>query len=450
MIWNIARKEFLANLLNQRFVISLVLLALISWTSTFILTKNYNDELNDYHRRVNLQNRMIDDYFHLQAWDGGLMMPATPPPVLSSLVQGVQRGIGVFGSIDENPVVVLFPFMDILFVVGVLMSIAALTLSYDRISGEKEAGTLRLLLASSCSRGRILLGKWMGGILSVLVLLMISLLGSVLVALTLSESSWSATEWIDIAALIVLSGLYCSVFYSLGLMISARTQTPSDSIILALMFFVLFALILPTVPPYIADIVYPVPSPAKAQYQAFVVMRQEDEAAYKKLREQYAAQGFKEDQINELIKPEWEKIHQEFLNKADELKTSVVRGSVVREGIAALFHALSPFSSYVLAGAEITATGALHQVYSLESADQYVARLYREYLPKKEAEARKANPNFTKTTKLDISDRPRFQYHEEPMVYRLAASGAHTVFLLIYLIVFLVLAWKAFRRFDVR
>jgi len=434
MLTNIIKKEFLENLLNQRFAISLVLAALISWTSTFILTKNYNDEVKDYYRRVNLQNRMIDDYFHLQGWDGGLMMPPKPAPKLSCLVQGIQRGLTIFGSIDENPVIVLFPFMDILFVIGIIMSIAALTLSYDRISGEKETGTLRLLLVSFHGRARLLLGKWVGGLLSVSIILVISLLGSVLIAYTLSESSWTTTEWIALLALFVLSALYCAVFYSLGLMISAKTLTPSDSIIIALVFWVLFTLILPTVPPYIANLLYSVPSPAKVQYQVFFILKEEEDAALRKAT----------------TKAEADKIIADYEARAEKLKTWTVRGSAVRELITALLHSLSPFSSYALAGAELTSTGALNQVDFYDKANRYVGMLYREYLPKREQEAKSRDPNFTTTTKLDIHDRPRFQYKEESVSYRLLASAAHTIFLLIYTVLFFVLAWKAFLRYDVR
>ncbi len=447
---NIIRKEFLENIQNQRFAVSLVLVALISWTSTLVLTKSYNERVQDYHRQVNLQNRMVDEYFHLRGWDGGMMMPPKPPPLLSSLVEGVHRGFALYGSIDENPVPILFPFMDILFVVGILMSIAALTLAHDRISGEKQDGTLRLMLSGAYGRGAILISKWIGGLLSIWVILVVSLLGSILIAHTLSDSSWSATESIALLALLIVSGLYCAVFYSLGLAISARTSSSSDSIILALMGFVLFVVILPTVPPYVASILHPGPSPARVQYEAFVVLKQQEEEAYEKLWRQHAATGMRREEIETAIKPEQEKLSAEFEAKTDALKTSAVRGSMMHEVITALLQSMSPFSCYVLAGAECTATGAYNQVHFITEAQRYVSTLYRDYLPGKEAQARRTDPQFTNTTKLDIRDRPRFTYRDESISYRLLASFAHTVFLLVYTALFLLLAWKAFLRYDVR
>ncbi|MGB9774653.1 MAG: ABC transporter permease subunit [Bacteroidota bacterium] len=449
MIWTIVKKELLENLLNQRFAISLVLVTLISWTSTFVLTKNYNEEVNDYYQRVNFQDRMIDDYFHMAGWDGSLMMPPKPPPILSSLARGVRKDWG-FGSLDENPVPILFPFMDILFVIGIIISIASLTLSYDSISGEKELGTLKMLVIGLCGRGKILFGKWLGGLLSVLLILLIAVLGSVLIAYSLSQSSWTVTEWSALAALLVLSALYCASFHSIGFYISAKSSSASDSMIISLLSWVLLTLILPTIPPYLAEAMSPAPSPAKVQYEVFFTLKQQEDNAIEAIRAPYKAKGMNENEIREITKPEVDKIVAEYEKKADELKQSALRKSAVREGITALLHFLSPFSSYALAGAELTATGALNQLYFVDKAQRYLGILYRDYLPRKIEEAKSKNPNYTQMTKLDIQDRPRFGYREENISYRLVASAIHTVFILIYTFLFLILAWRAFVRYDVR
>lgn len=450
MLWTIVEKEFWENLLDQRFAVSLILAALTAWTSTFILTKTYNEEVNDYYRRVNFQNRMIDEYFHMSAWHGGIMMPPKPRPVLSSLVRGVQRDLVFFGSLDENPVPILFSPMDILFIIGIIMSIAALTLSYDHISGEKEAGTLKMLIIGSYARAKIVFGKWFGGLLSILLILMIVFTGSALIAYTLSASSWRATEWIALGAIFILSALYCAFFHSLGLYVSAKTQSPSDSIILSLVLWVLFTLIIPTVPPYIASAIYSTPSPAKIQYEVFFTLRQERDDAIKALRAPYITQGMNENAISEITKDEIDKIIAEYENKEDQLKGMAVKQSLVREAITALFHFLSPFSSYILAGAEMTATGAFNQVTFIDKAQGFVSDLYYKYLPRKIQEAKSKDPNYTETTKLDVRDRPRFQYEAEGIPYRLLASAIHSVFILIYTLLFFVLAWKSFLRYDVR
>ena len=443
------KKEFLENLLNQRFAVSLLLAALISWMSTFVLTKNYNDDVKDYYRRVNVQNRMLDDYFHAHAWGGAITRPPKPPSTLSSLARGVPKDWVVLGSLDENPVPILFPFMDILFVIGIIMSIAALTLSYDRISGEKESGTLKMLVMGSYARTEILLGKWLGGLFSIFLILVIAVSGSVLIAYVLSQSSWTATEWIALGALFVLSALYCASFYSLGLYISTKTESPSDSVILALLFWILFTLIIPTIPPYVADAIYPTPSAAKIQYEMFFKLEEERRDAIRALRAPYAAKGMSENEITRITKAENDKIMAKYSRQKGEMEQMAITKYAAQELITALLHFFSPFSSYALAGAELTATGAWDQLDFTRKASNYEFT-FREYLNRKEEEVKRVNPDYTGMTKLDIRDRPRFQYKEEAISYRFMASAVHTVFILIYVVLFFVLAWKAFLRYDVR
>ncbi len=450
MVWTIVKKEFLESLLDRKFIVSTILASLICWTSTCVLTMNYNDAVHDYYKRANFKDQMLDGYFNVSSAGGLIVRPLKPPSILSSLARGVLGDWIATGSIDENPVPTLFPFMDILFVIGIIMSIASLTLSYDRISGEKETGTLKMLMLGDYPRVKILLGKWMGGILSVLLILTLALSGSVLIALTLSQSHWTSIEWTAIAFLFILSILYCISFFSLGLYVSAKTKSPSDSIILSLVFWILFTLILPTVPPYIAEMVYPKPSSARIQYETLFRFEQERKTAIKSIEAPYLARGMQSPAIEETLKTEIEKINSDYSKSRHTIEQSVLTQAATYELITALIHFLSPFSSYALAGAELTATGVLNQVYFTSKASDYENSFFSDYLPRKVAEAKRFDPHYTGETVLDIRDRPRFEYVEEGIALRIGASAPHSMFILIYAVFFLVMAMKAFTRYDVR
>lgn len=444
------RKELLENLLSQRFSVALALAAVICWSSTMVLTRNFNESSAEFHRRDALKTRMTDQFFFANGAGGLIVRPIKPPPVLSSLARGVPHDLIIMGSIDENPVPVLFPFMDILVVIGLIMSVAALALSYDRISGERENGTLKLLVMGSYPRSRIILAKWFGGILSLLAILGISFAGSVLIAYTLSESYWTTTEWSALGLLLLLSGLYCASFYSVGLYVSAKTERPSDSIIVALLLWMLFTLILPTIPPYVASILYPTPSASRTQYQIVFALEEKRRDAVNSLRAPFRAQGLKEEEIVARTKPEEEKITAAYQEEKKALENATLEKSAIHEAITGVLHALSPFSCYTLAGAELTATGAMNQLYFTKKAGEYENAFFAEYLPRKEKEARERDPSYTGSMRLDVSDRPKFQFTDEGIGYRLAASATHTVFILIYTALFFLLAWKAFLRYDVR
>jgi ABC-2 type transport system permease protein len=450
MVWLITKKELLENLLDQRFLISLVLAALISWASTFVLSVNYTAEVDEFHERVNFQNRILNEQFTMQSWDGGLAMPPKPIPLLSPIARGITKDLTVYGSIDENPVPVIFPLNDILFSIGIIMSIAAMTLSYDKISGEKEAGMLKMLMTGSVSRARILLGKWLGGILSLGMILVVVFSGSILIALCISGSAWAATEWLSVISLFILSVAYCSSFYSLGLFISAKNQTSSDSVLISLLSWVILTLIMPTIPPYIASLVYPTPSPAKLQYEAFFEIKQQRDNAVNRLKAPLASKGIGDDQIAKELEDEVKRIDAEYNTQEEKLKEMVIKQSLVRESITAMLHFFSPYSSYRLAGAELTATGAMNQVFFIEEAQGYVNNLYRRYLPKKVKEAKAMNPTYSESSRLDIRDRPAFHYEDEQFSYRMAGAAIHSLFILLFSLLFWALAWRAFLTYDPR
>ena len=51
----------------------------------------------------------------------------------------------------DNPFIAFFSSIDIVFVFEVILSLMGLIFAYDAIAGERERGTLRLVLAHSLS-----------------------------------------------------------------------------------------------------------------------------------------------------------------------------------------------------------------------------------------------------------------------------------------------------------
>ena len=450
MLRNLLKKEFLENLFNQRFTVSLALVAVVCWTSTAVLTKNYNENIDDYYRRVNLKNRILDNSFFANGAGGLMIRPLKPPPVLSSLARGVAHDWIVLGSIDDNPVPVLFPFMDILLVTGIIMSITTLALSYDRISGEKDQGTLKMLVMGSVPRSTIIIGKWLGGMLSISLIVLIGFVGSSLIAYTFSKTNWTFTEWSALGAFLLLSIFYCASFYSIGLYISSKTSSPDESAIVALLSWILFTLVLPTIAPYIAEMIRPTPSASKIRYEMFFTLEQERNRALTSLRAPFVARGLSEEEITRQVKAEAAKISEEFQRKKKELENRTLEQSAVHEAITGVFHLLSPFSCFELAGAELTSTGALNQLYFTKEASNYENYFFDKYLPLKENEARRIDSSYSGKARLDITDRPQFQYKEESISLRFAASSIHGAFIVFYNLLFLALSWKAFIKYDVR
>ncbi len=76
-----------------------------------------------------------------------------------------------------NPYMIIFHSIDLALVFGVVLSLLALLFAYDAVSGEREDGTLRLMLSNAVPRDVVLIGKYLGAMACLLLPLAVSLVG---------------------------------------------------------------------------------------------------------------------------------------------------------------------------------------------------------------------------------------------------------------------------------
>ena len=63
-----------------------------------------------------------------------------------------------------NPYLSIFPLFDASLIFKIVISILALLIAYDVVSGEREQGTLKLIVSGTISRSQILVGKLIAGL----------------------------------------------------------------------------------------------------------------------------------------------------------------------------------------------------------------------------------------------------------------------------------------------
>ena len=143
---------------------------------------------------------------------------------LTSLFGLVQIGkIGVQGY--ERTVV------SLLNLVQYLVPLLALLLGHDLLVGEREEKTLALILAGGVPRSRVLLGKFMGGCLTLAVPLTLGFtIAGTVIGLTAKDNG--LVSFLKLA----LSGLVLGIiFLGLGLVISTLCRTRVQALVLALL-----------------------------------------------------------------------------------------------------------------------------------------------------------------------------------------------------------------------
>ena len=242
MTLTIARKEIASNLLSYKFFIVLLLIVLLVAMSLFIMHRDYKQRMADYQA--------------IRPKPGEPIALVTPSP-LSIFAKGLDDAITRSFEIDligitvragqssGNIVYSFFPAPDFLYVVRVVLSLVALLFGFDQVSREREQGTLKLLLGSSVSRAKVLVGKWIGNFLSLSIpFLLVTLLGTAVLFLD-REVHFSSGQLGRLVLILALSLLYLGFFLSLGMLVSALTRRAATSIIILLFIWALFVFIIP-------------------------------------------------------------------------------------------------------------------------------------------------------------------------------------------------------------
>jgi len=377
-------------------------------------------------------------------------------------------------SID-HPQSLLFGKVDLLFNVGFVMSLAALIFTFNSISGEKESGTLRLMVANSVPRGQVLLGKVVGKY----VTLMIPFVASLLIALIVLDASSvvsivSSQVYPAFLVILFVTFLYILAMISLGVLISTLTHKSITSNVVALLFWVVFIIAVPKISPMIAEIVYPIES------RNFVDMRKRvvkegiiEELEQRKLQlsdtamSKFGLSGpgqtefdFKQDpkgikakawydsqvtalgdQYGKRIANELRKIEQDYRNKTN-----------VQTSITMSLSRISPASCYTYLISELSGTGVMERDNFMDNARRFQEKVEQIIYDKFEVETLGDRTSVGVTGELakgEVSP-PEMDYRHTTLAEAFEAGSIDILMLLLFSILFFVAAFLRFRKYDVR
>jgi ABC-type transport system involved in multi-copper enzyme maturation permease subunit len=265
MILHIARKEFLTNLLSARFVIGFLLCLVLIPFSVLINIDDYREQARLYNLERDSAEKILKEtrvYSFLRP------IIVFPPEPLAVFGKGISSQVGTkvkikLGEVPllaeeitatrDNPFLASFFSVDFVDIAAVIFSLLGLLFSYDALTREKEDGTLRLQMANSLGRSRVLAGKVAGILMTLLpVLVFCFLLGAVNVLLS-GKISFTGREWGRLALLALISLVYLAVFALLGLFVSSRTKTSVTSLVFCLFLWVFLVFVIPNLSSYLAE-----------------------------------------------------------------------------------------------------------------------------------------------------------------------------------------------------
>ena len=266
-MWHIAKRELYNNLNSLRFALTTVLLLALMVTNAVRHIREHPKRVQKYHDAVAESVNRLTSHADISLYKLAQQGPGTfykkPSPLyfcavggetlLPDQIGGSQRGSRQFwhlsypdANINMMNVGPDVSQVDWAFIIGYVLSLIALIFTFDAISGEREHGTLRLILANSIPRHTVLIGKFLGALISVSIPFMLAVLVNLLMLSTASAIHLNTQAWGRLGIILFIALLYTCLFLALGLLVSARVQRSAVSLVILLLTWVTFVVFMPS------------------------------------------------------------------------------------------------------------------------------------------------------------------------------------------------------------
>jgi ABC-type transport system involved in multi-copper enzyme maturation permease subunit len=468
MILQIIRKEILQGFLSLRLPLTLILVAGVMISGAFLFIENYQQQLADYSRNVEenlgqLSRRADGSWYALYSvlsFNDQWVYRA--PARLAFLAEGHEKDLPNAFQVDAftskgpkkklrgNYLVRKFEDLDWAFVVSVVMSFVAIVMVFDSISGERENGTLRLSMSNPVPRSTIILGKYLGTMVVLIIPLLIGMLSSMIIIAASGEVSIVGADWIRIGMTILLSILYISIFVVLGLFASSLLRSSAASLVILLLAWAVIVVVIPDTGGAVATSLWKFPSMG--------VVFDDVHAAYEKAYQDYNA---RHPNAGRWMSGNWSP--RENLGRAmalDDAEMRVYKSywdkmvAQVRFGYNAT--RVSPTTVYRRAVEAVAGSGVDHYESFMNQVEKY-RFLLRDFLldhypldiHQQYDDSRKFREALSART-FAAADVPKFRDEPIPMEDSMKNSTWDIAILFIFNVVFFMAAYISFLNRDVR
>jgi ABC-type transport system involved in multi-copper enzyme maturation permease subunit len=468
MLRDIIKKEILDNITSPKFVFTFLLCTLLILLSVYTGVTNYRAEKKEYTAALALNKKNMESQPNYQSLAGIGIKISKPPQVLGTVVTGIEEAVGRVAPVNiaadpnlidskysSNPVFAVFGALDLMFIVKIVLSLFAILFTYDAIVGEKEKGTLKLALSNEVPRDRLILGKAIGGYISLLLPLLIPLVLSLLILLITPDISLGGQDWARLLLIFLMFFLYLSVFFSLGLFVSARTTRSSTSFLVLLFIWVVIVMVIPKVAVITAGQVRPIPSVHEitAKKDAFLQQIQsEGQKGVIEWSRKNAADAAKDVKAyQEKFRQFIQDYQQELTSKIDENNAAIERDYQQRrraqQGLAINLSRVSPASALTFGSMTLARTGVDDFDRFLASVRAYKP-IYTKWINSKLGQS--INFQTGETVQIKIDDMPQHSLEPEWLSRSFVRTIPDFALLTVMIIIFFVGAYVSFLHYDVR
>ncbi len=256
-LWLVIQREFVSNVLTSRFMIGFTVCVLSTAVAVFVQVDDYEKRLAGYNtavREAAAEARewelyaKIEPKVHRKPNPLSIFNVGTENDGANTVTVELGKPIFEFTSPiweaptlkrgSDNPFLAMFLAVDVVFIFKIVLSALAILFAYNTISGEREDGTLKLVLSNSIPRDTVVLGKYLGGMLLLFPIVLVSLIVALLIAISSPVTGFDGNDIVHIALIFGVSLLYVSTWYLLGLLLSIWTKEAATTLILSMFIWV--------------------------------------------------------------------------------------------------------------------------------------------------------------------------------------------------------------------
>ncbi len=399
MLWIVTEKVVLKNVYNWKFLISSVLIIILMILNAIFFSLEIEERFKEYGRlkEEGEQRNNLEEAYAFRV-----------PSPLIFLAEGGEQYLPGFvkivpGSVDSSSVptnvkslLIGFEHIDWVYIIGALASLICLFFTHDAISGDKESGTLRLMLSNPLSRSELIIGSYLGSIISLMLPLGIGILINLSVISLLRGEILLGDNLARIAIVAILSMLYVSLFILAGIFSSCLFQKTSTSLIITLLLWVLLVIVIPQSSGVLARIWKPIPTYKEVQEKIFNIRLTHGRGTTStdmiaSIVKKPISREMKESSIRKL-EEEMEEMYIERKEKMQEMINDVLEGYARKREeqtiFARMMARISPMAIYQYAVEELANSGYARHRSFLQSARSYMMR-YTKYARKLQREKKK-------------------------------------------------------------
>jgi ABC-type transport system involved in multi-copper enzyme maturation permease subunit len=492
MIWKIAKKEFLLNLMTFKFAVGTILSMVLMAVFVPILAKAYQERLKVYNENVAYNE---GELHKIVVYKNITPTIYRSPSVLAVFSEGLEKQFGNSATIEHDKVpeitgaaanhyLSIFSVFDASLIFKIVISVLALLLAYDAIAGERERGTLRLMLSNTAARYQVLLGKLLAGLLVLVVAVTIAFILGLVILLCFPMVDLAGSDWIRIVFMFLASLVFIATMYNLGLLFSCLARRSAISLVLGLFLWIIFAVVIPNGSVFLATQIRPVEPEDKINEQIASLQKDAQTEFARELKRSgrsyqsgssstsdASGGGFGHGYMrscnevlmhNDLITygvgvP----IEIKYADKYAEVKYGYLRGLFEQTRLAGNLSRISPISLYenvmsAMAGTDVASFRQFIDAvkplrndiveYMRSRTNTFSSSSFFTPCTKEEMETR---PTGDTAPPLDLSDLPQFSYKAD-MMGTLRRAIPDLALLVFGNVLFFALASVAFLRYDVR